>query len=246
MRRVGRPAVGDERRKLNARPDPVPLSGGLKQPLNLRHHEAMKTTLLLGIVGIFFITFTLNGCSTATPMVSEWRNPALASGSFQRLMIRGPSGETTLRRNFEDEFVAQLTAAGIDALASYRYVPEIEGIDENKLKQAAQTARADGLLVVRSLKVEEKTNYPAIGPEISFGIFGSNVGAGWSGFPGASGSSRYNEYTSETVLYDVAGNDLVWTGTVKTTDPANVQTAIKSYVQTVIKALTAQNLFPKR
>ena len=206
----------------------------------------MKTTLLLAMVGIFFITFTLNGCSTATPMVSEWRNPAHASGSFQRLMIRGPSGETTLRRNFEDEFVAQLTAAGIDALASYRYVPEIEGIDENKLKQAAQTARADGLLVVQSLKVEEKTNYPAIGPEISFGIFGSNVGAGWSGLPGASGPSRYNEYTSETVLHDVTRNDLVWTATVKTTDPANVQTAIKSYVQTVMKALAAQNLLPKK
>jgi hypothetical protein len=206
----------------------------------------MKLTMLLAMVKIFFITLTLNGCSTATPMVSEWRNPAHASGSFQRLMIRGPSGETTLRRNFEDEFVAQLTAAGIDALASYRYVPEIEGIDENKLKQAAQSARADGLLVVRSLKVEEKTNYPAIGPEISFGIFGSNVGAGWSGLPGASGPSRYNEYTSETVLYDVARNDLAWTGTVKTTDPANVQTAIKSYVQTVMKALAAQNLLPKK
>jgi hypothetical protein len=206
----------------------------------------MKPTLLLAIVELFFITLTLNGCSTAIPIVSEWRNPAHASGSFQRLMIRGPSGETTLRRNFEDEFVAQLTAAGIDALASYRYVPEIEGIDENKLKQAAQTARADGLLVVRSLRVEEKTNYPAVGPEISFGIFGSNVGAGWSGIPGTSGPYRYNEYTSETVLHDVARNDLVWTGTVKTTDPTNVQSAIKSYVQTVIKALAAQNLLPKK
>jgi hypothetical protein len=48
------------------------------------------------------------------------------------------------------------------------------------------------------------------------------------------------------VLYDVARNDLAWTGTVKTTDPANVQIAIKSYVQTVMKALAAQNLLPKK
>ena len=206
----------------------------------------MKPTLLLAIVELFFTAFALNGCSTATSIISEWRNPAQASGSFQRLMIRGPTGETTLRRNFEDEFVAQLTVAGIDALASYRYLPDNEAIDENKLKQAAQTARADGVLFVRSVKVEEKTNYPAIGPEISFGIFGSNVGAGWSGIPGASSPSRYNEYTSETVLYDVARNDFAWTGTVKTTDPTNVDTAIKSYVQTVIKALAAQNLLPKK
>jgi hypothetical protein len=39
---------------------------------------------------------------------------------------------------------------------------------------------------------------------------------------------------------------LVWTGTVKTKEPANVQAAIKSYVQTITKALAAQNLFPKK
>jgi hypothetical protein len=201
---------------------------------------------LLRVLGILFVVWAIAACATTTPIVSEWRNPAYTAGAFNRIMVGGLGGDGSVRRNFEDEFVAQLTAAGIDALASYRYVPEIEGIDENKLKQAAQTARADGLLVVRSLRVEEKTNYPAVGPEISFGIFGSNVGAGWSGIPGTSGPYRYNEYTSETVLHDVARNDLVWTGTVKTTDPTNVQSAIKSYVQTVIKALAAQNLFPKK
>ena len=206
----------------------------------------MNRTLLLRIVRNFFITLALNGCSTATPIVSEWRNPAQASDSFQRLMIGGPSGDASVRRNFEDEFVAQLAAVGIDALASYRYMPENEGRNENNLKQAAQKTRADGLLLMRSVRVEEKTNYPPIGPEISFGIFGSNVGAGWTGIPGGSGPYRYNEYTSETALYDLANNELVWTGTVKMREPTNVQTAIKSYVQTITKALAAQNLFPKK
>ncbi|HEX5022135.1 MAG TPA: hypothetical protein VFX54_15835, partial [Candidatus Binatia bacterium] len=147
---------------------------------------------------------------------------------------------------FEDEFVAQLAAMGAAALPSYRYMPENEVTNENNLKQAAQKARADGLLLMRSVSVEEKTNYPAIGPEISFGIFGSNAGAAWSGIPGTSGPYRYNEYTSETALYDVAKNELVWTGTLKTKEPTNVQAAIRSYVQTITKALAAQNLFPKK
>jgi hypothetical protein len=206
----------------------------------------MKQMLLLGIVGILFITPALNGCSTATPIVSEWRNPAQASGSFQRLMIGGPSGDASVRRSFEDEFVAQLAALGVDALPSYRHMPGDEAMNDNNLKHAAQTARADGLLLTRPVKVEEKTNYPPVGPPISFGIFGSNVGAEWYGIPGASGPYRYNEYTSETALYDVGRNELVWTGTVKAKEPTNVQTAIKSYVQTVTKALAAQNLFPKK
>ncbi len=205
----------------------------------------MKTSLL-GMVGIVSITLALSGCSTATPIVSEWRNPAYASGPFKRIMIGGPSGETSVRRNFEDEFVVQFQAAGIDGLASYRYIPENEEIDENKLKQAAQKARADAVLFARSVKMEQKTNYGPTFPYLSFGIFGSNVGASWSGLPGASGAYRYNEYTSETTLYDVAKNELVWTGTTKTTEPENMRTAIKSYVEAVMKALDAQNLLPGR
>ncbi|HEY1233464.1 MAG TPA: hypothetical protein VGH22_08810 [Candidatus Binatia bacterium] len=211
-----------------------------------RHDAIMKQTLISVVGGIFFSTLVLNGCSTTTPIISEWRNPAQAAGSFQRVMIAGPSGDVSVRRTFEDEFVAQLAAMGVDAVPSYRYVPDSEAISENSLRQVAQDARADGLLVMRPVKVEEKTNYPTIGPEISFGIFGSNAGAGWSGIPGGSGPYRYNEYTSEIALYDVAKNELAWTGTVKAKEPTNVQTTIKSYVETVTKSLAAQNLFRKK
>jgi len=211
-----------------------------------RHDAIMKQALVSVIGGILFISIVLNGCSTATPVISEWRNPAQAAGSFQRLMIAGPSGDVSVRRTFEDEFVAQLAALGVDAVPSYRYVPDSEAITENSLRQVAQDARADGLLSMRPVKVEEKTNYPTIGPEISFGIFGSNAGAGWSGIPGGSGPYRYNEYTSEIALYDVAKNELAWTGTVKAKEPTNVQTTIKSYVQTVTNSLAAQNLFPRK
>ena len=205
----------------------------------------MKHKLLLAIGKMLFIALALSGCSTATLIVSEWRNPAQASGSFKRVMIAGPNGDASVQRGFEDEFVAQLATLGVDGVPSYRYVPESEAISENSIKRVAQEARADGLILMRPIKVEEKTNYPSIGPEISFGIFGSNAGAGWSGIPGGSGPYRYNEYTSEIALHDLARNELAWTGTVRTKEPGNVQAAIKSYVETVTKALAAQNLFTK-
>jgi hypothetical protein len=190
------------------------------------------------------VTLALGGCSTATPIVSEWRNPAYASGSFKRVLVGDTSGNTSVRRNLEDEFVDQLRAAGVDALPSYRYMPENDGINENTLKQAAQNVQAGGVLFVRSVKMEQKTNYGPVSPEISLGIFGSNVGAYWSGLSAPSGPYRYNEYTSETALYDVVKNELVWTGTIKTKEPENVETTIKSYVQAVMKSLHAQNLLP--
>jgi hypothetical protein len=215
-----------------------------------RDHRGVKPakTVLSSIGGIVLAALALSACATTTttpPIVTEWRNPAYASGPFKRILVGGPSGNISVRRNFEDEFVTQLRAVGVDALASYRYIPEDQGIEENNLKQAAQKARVDAVLFARSVQVEQKTK---VGPSIPFsvGVFGSNVGAAWSGPAGSASVSRYKEYTSETTLFDLAKNELVWSGTIKTTEPENVQTAIKSYVEAVIRALDAQNLLPGR
>jgi hypothetical protein len=195
---------------------------------------------------MLFIMFGFAGCSATSPIVSEWRNPAYASASFRRIMVGALGGDTSVRRNFEDEFVAQLRAAGIDALPSYRFTTDSEKVDEASLKQAAQKARADALLFARLIQVEQKSQYgPGYFPYTSFGIFGSNVGATWYGLGGAPTIYRYNEYVSESTLYNLDKNEIVWTGTIKTMEPENVRTAIKSYVEAVMKTLQEKNLIGK-
>jgi hypothetical protein len=201
----------------------------------------MSSRVYIHLVLLFALM--LGGCASSNTLVSQWSNPAYTAPSFRRLMVAGIGGETSIRRNFEDEFLAQLRAAGVDALPSYRYMPEEEKIDEAKLKQAARTAGADAVIMARAVSVEQKTEYgPSYYPTPSFGIFGRNVGAVWHGLYGSPSVHRYNEYTSETTLHDLAKNEVVWTGTVKTTEPGNVGKAIKEYVAAVIKALTEKNL----
>ena len=68
------------------------------------------------------------------------------------------------------------------------------------------------LILTRLIRVEEMTQYSgSFAPPISFGVFGSNVGATWSGLGGAPSAYRVNEYTAETALHDVAKNEVVWT-----------------------------------
>jgi hypothetical protein len=204
-------------------------------------------SIFLKTVKNFIIIVVLSGCAAATNLiVSEWRNPAYATASFKRIVVGGLGGETSVRRNFEDEFVAQLRAVGIDALPSYRFVLERESADEGKLREAAQKAGADAMLFARSIQVEQKTQYgPAYFPSPWFGVYGPYGGVSWHGLYGAPTVYRYKEYTSETTLYDLSKNEVVWTGTIKTTDPEDVNSAIKSYVQAVITALHEKNLLPK-
>ncbi len=205
----------------------------------------MKTSIF-GRMAMVSLVVLLGGCSTGPRIVSEWSNPSYGAGLFKRVMVAGPGGETSVRRNFEDEFLVQLRAAGVDALPSYLYMSQDPAVDENKLKEAARKAGADALLFARSVRVETKVEPGGFSPYTSFGWWGGNFGASWGGYFGAPSPTHYNEYTSETTLYDIPKNDIVWTGTITTTEPESVRTAIRSYVEVVMKTLDEKNLIRKR
>lgn len=195
-------------------------------------------TFLLLTAMLFF-----SGCASTPMLVSQWTNPAYESPSFKRIAVSCVDGHISIRRNCEDEFVAQLRAAGVDALPSYRSFPEDAKLDETKMKQMAKEAGADGALIVRPVRVEEKTEVsPTYFPSPGFGIFGRHVSATWYGWYGAPRVYRYEEYTSEATLNDLRKNEVVWSGTLKTTAPDNVDSAIKTYVGNVIGALKDKNL----
>jgi hypothetical protein len=63
------------------------------------------------------------GCAS-TELVNQWSNPAYTSPSFKRVMVIGVTRQASIRRNFEDEFVTQLKAVGVDAVPSYQYIPD--------------------------------------------------------------------------------------------------------------------------
>jgi hypothetical protein len=193
----------------------------------------------------FAITATLlfGGCASTPMLVSQWSNPAYESPFFQKIAVSCLDGHISIRRNCEDEFVAQLKASGVDALPSYRSFPEDAKLDQTKVKQMAKEAGADGAVIIRSVSVEEKTEVsPTYFPSPGFGIFGRHVSATWYGWYGAPRVYQYEEYTSEATLNDLIKNQVVWAGTLKTTAPDNVDSAIKTYVGNVIGSLKDKNL----
>ena len=62
----------------------------------------------LQIVAAVLIGVVLSSCSARSQVISEWRNPAYGLANFKRILVSGPGFATSVRRNFEDEFVAQL------------------------------------------------------------------------------------------------------------------------------------------
>jgi len=184
----------------------------------------------------------LSGCA-ATQIVNQWSNPSYAAASFKRILVIGVSKQTSIRRTFEDEFVVQLKAAGTDAAPSYEFTPEDGPVEESRLARAVKQAGADAVITTRLVRVEKQAEYipGTYGPYPGFGYYRWYSSA-WVGFYEPPRLHFYDIYISETSLYDVRNDRLVWSGIAKTTKLDDIRTEIKEYVEVVIAALRERNL----
>ena len=190
----------------------------------------------------------LGGCA-ATQIVNQWSDPSYAAASFKRILVIGVSKQTSIRRNFEDEFVAQLRAAGADAVPSYEFTPGNGPVEESRLARAVKQAGADAVITTRLVRVERQAEYipGTYGP---YGPYGPYPGFGyyrwyssaWVGFYEPPRLHFYDIYTSETSLHDVRNDRLVWSGIAKTTQLGDIRQETKEYVEVVIAALREKNL----
>lgn len=185
---------------------------------------------------------TLAACAS-TELVSQWSNPAYTSPSFKKVMVVGVTKQTSIRRSFEDEFVAQLKAAGVNAIPSYLYIPQDGPVGEAVLKQALKETGADALMITRLVRVQKKTEiapgyYP---PDPAMAVHPLYTTA-WNDYYEPPIVYQSEVYTSETSLYDAVKNRVVWSGTAQTTAPGNINQEIKNYAEIVISALKDKKL----
>lgn len=101
----------------------------------------------------------LAGCQVgSTRVLSEWQDAALSERPFRQLVIVALEKNEGLRRILEDEFVRQLGAVGVTALATYpeaRFSLEAIDADRAAAAEAMRGLGADGVLLVRL--VDERT-----------------------------------------------------------------------------------------
>jgi hypothetical protein len=185
---------------------------------------------------------TLAACAS-TELINQWSNPAYTSPSFKKIMVIGVTKQAGIRRTFEDEFVAQLKAAGVSAIPSYLYIPQDGPVGEAVLKQALKEAGADAVMITRLVGVQKKTEiapgyYP---PDPAMAVHPLYTTA-WNDYYEPPIVYQSEVYTSETSLYDTFKNQVVWRGTAQTTAPGNLSQEIKNYAGIVISALKEKKL----
>ena len=160
------------------------------------------------------------------------------------MLVVGVSDYPSIRRVFEDEFVAELRGVGLAAEPSYRFIAQDGQADPAVLAKAAEEAGAQATLVTRLVGVEQITDFvpaPYWGPWPWIGYAGWYPAAGGGMVVGPS-AYQYNVVIAETTLYLQPAGKLLWSGMTRTVAPQNVSRETQRFAKLIIDSLSKQGI----
>jgi len=203
---------------------------------------------LASIFPLLLVTLLLGACQTTT-IQSAWFDPNFKGSPMQKIDVVAVGTNLANRRVFEDIFAQRLRDAGVDGVAGWTVIPDEARAAEAPFTAAVTSTGAQGLLVVRLLGVDTRTQVTTtMVPTSSVMWGGSRWGGGWGG--GSFGPSmvpvseiqQYDLAMVETTLYDVATGRVVWAATTQTFNPSSVQREAPGFADVIIGQLSARGL----
>ena len=187
------------------------------------------------------IALLVAGCASTT-LSNSWTTPDYKGPPLKKVMVVGVSNQPALRRTFEDEFVKDLKAVGVDAVASYNFIPQDGQADEARVTQAVKEAGVNGVLITRFVRVDVSTQVTqAYPPMMGMGWYGGYAGA-YGGFYDPPMVTQTDTLVLETNLYGVDESHLLWSGTTQTFAPTDIKQEMPGFAKVIIGALQKHKL----
>ena len=203
-----------------------------------------KLFALLFIMG--FALLMLTSCAS-TSLLHVWKDDAY-SGEIKRVLIIGVTKKDNIKRSFEDEFVSQFKAKGVDAVAAFRVLPSKKKLDKDEIRAKVKELDIDTVLVTRLVDRKTLETYiPTRVEVIERGpYFGPDYYHNLHGYYGQSfdiittpGYTLVEKYIIlETNLYDAKTDEIFWSVSSETYlgEPSN--RLIKSLIKKLVENLT--------
>jgi hypothetical protein len=185
----------------------------------------------------------LAACASSTTLRDSWYDTTYGGGVLKRVVVLGVARDEAERRTFEDIAVSRLKAAGVDAVASYHFLPEGGRVPESRLDEAVRASGADALWMSRVRQIDRRTDvYQTMAPgPMMWGPGWYGVYTGW--YP-VTEVRQYDVVTVETSIFDTRTKRIVWAGVSETYDPRSVAQEAPAFVDTIAKALRERGLLP--
>jgi ribosomal protein L1 len=105
--------------------------------------SAATLIVLVGLGGL------LGGCGGSVKVTDSWVDPNHEDQRIKSIMVLGVAKEASVRRIFEDHFVEELQAQGVDAMVSYRVLTG--ELNKEMIDDALAEAGVEAIMVTRAV-----------------------------------------------------------------------------------------------
>jgi hypothetical protein len=183
--------------------------------------------------------------SAAPKFTSVWKSPDAGSVSFagKKVAALVIAQDDSLRVSGEESLVRELTARGLQSVATYRIAPKEELASADRAKGWFEKANVEGVVAMRPVSKDKRTTYtPGTWVNPYYSTFWGYYGYGWGSMYIPGSVEQDTIIIVETTIYNVPRNQLVWAAVSETKNPKTLQRFIDDLVKESVKELHKQGL----
>jgi hypothetical protein len=196
--------------------------------------------MTLAIAGSAVATITAAITFTATFKSLDAGSVSFAGQKVAALVI---SNDDSLRVAGEESLARELSARGMQGVATYRIAPKEELRHPETAKPWFEKANVAGVVVVRPVSADTRQTYtPAIWVSPNYGTLWGYYGYGWSAVYVPGRAQKETVVVVETTVYSVARNQLVWAAVTETRNPRDLRAFVEELVKRSVEELQKQGL----
>ena len=203
--------------------------------------RALMTTLIAALAAVAVV-------SAAPDFKSVWKSPDAAQVSFagKKIAALVITQDDSLRVSGEESLVTELTARGLQAVATYRIAPKEELHSADRARGWFEKANVEGVVALRPMSSEKRISYnDSLWLSPSYNTFWGYYGYSYSSMVVIGGVDKDTVITVETLIFSVARNQLMWAGVSETRNPKTLQRFVADLVKETVKELQKQGLARK-
>jgi len=181
--------------------------------------------------------------SAAPEFKSVWRSPEAAKVSFagKKVAALVITQDDSLRVAGEESLVRELTARGMQAVATYRMAPKEELQSAERAKGWFERANVDGVIALRPVSSEKRISYnDSLWMSPSYNTFWGYYGYGYSTVVVIGDVPKDTVVTVETLIFSVPTNQLLWAGVSETRNPKTLQKFVEDLVKESARQIQKQ------
>ena len=201
------------------------------------------------LAAIAVLVIASTSLAAKTKFQSVWRSPDAASISFagQKVAALVIDKDDSLRVAGEEALVRELTARGMQGVASYRMVPKEELQSADRARVWFEKAGVQGVVAFRVVNDQRRKTYvPSTWTNTYYTSLWGYYGYGWGAVydPGYVRDERI--ISLETLVFSVPKNALLWAGLSETENPKDGQKVVAEVVKEAVNEMRKQGLLRKQ